>query len=159
MKRTIVVTSRKPRIISSIIFVLLFGSSAQAQNGDWQAVENLKPGTRLTVKARHNILCIFQSATDDELVCKPLRFLHLGPGESRFDRQSVREIRLEPNLAKHMWVGAGIGAGAGAIAGATTGSPPRGGRIIVLTLAGAAAGSILGGILSIPLRGKLIYRR
>jgi hypothetical protein len=100
MKRTSVVTSRKPRIISSIIFVLLFGSSAQAQNGDWQAVENLKPGTRLTVKARHNILCIFQSATDDELVCKPLRFLHLGPGESRFDRQSVREIRLEPNLGQ-----------------------------------------------------------
>jgi len=149
----------KRPMASTILGVLLLGSNAQAKAGDWQSVRNLKPGTHITVKAQHNVLCLFQSATDNELVCKPLRFLSLGSRNGTFDKQSVREIRREPNVTKHALIGAGIGGGAGAIAGATTGTPPRGGRATVLTLGGALVGSVAGVIVSIPLRGKLIYRQ
>jgi len=171
--RTFVLAKRRRQIISSMLALLLLESNAQAQTqtqtqsqtqtqtqaGDWQAVVNLKPGTRISLKAQHHILCVFQAATDDELVCKPKRFLWLGPRESRFDRQSIREVRLERNQTKDMLIGTGIGTGAGAIAGATTGKAPRGGSLLVLTLGGSLVGSVVGGIVSIPLRGKIIYKR
>ncbi len=149
----------KRRIISSMLVALLFGSRAQAQTGDWQAVQNLRPGTRIFVKAQHHILCVFEAATDSELVCKPLRFLRLGPADSRFDRQGVREIRRAPNHAEAGWIGAGIGAGVGAAVGASTGTTPRSGSVIVLTLGGAMIGCVVGTIVLIFQRGKLIYRR
>jgi len=150
---------RKRQIISLMVAVVFFGSSAQAQTGDWQAVEKLKPSTRLSLKAQHHILCVFQAATDDELVCRPIRILRLGPAESRFDRQSVREIRLARNQGKDIAIGAGIGGGAGAIACAIKSTDHPGFNAVVGGLSGALVGTVVGAIVSIPLRGKLIYKR
>lgn len=151
--------SLKMRTISSIVAFLVLGPSLQAQTGDWRAVENLKPGTRISVKARHRILCVFQAATDDELVCKPLRFSRLGPAESRFDRQTVREVRLPPNQAKDAWIGAGIGAGAGAITGASRSGTSPGADAFFGALAGALVGGVAGSMVPIFRHGTIIYKR
>jgi hypothetical protein len=151
---------RKLRIISSMLVVVLFGSNAHAQTGDWQAVENLKRGTRITVKARHRVPCIFKTATDDELVCKPPRlFFILGPAEARFDRQTVREVRIQRNRENDGWIGAGIGAGVGGAVGAHTGSAPRGGGAIVDALLGAFLGGMVAGAVPIFHHDKTIYRQ
>jgi len=36
-----------------MVVALSLGFTAQAQTGDWQAVQNLKPGTDILVKAQH----------------------------------------------------------------------------------------------------------
>ncbi len=36
-----------------MVVALSLGFTAQAQTGDWQAVQNLKPGSYILVKAQH----------------------------------------------------------------------------------------------------------
>jgi hypothetical protein len=61
--------------IKAIFFLsaaLLLASTAPAQTGDWQAVKNLQPGTKISVHSAgpfHN-LCVFERATDEQLVCE-----------------------------------------------------------------------------------------
>ena len=151
-------SNKKLRIISSVLVVLLFGSNVQAQNGDWQAVQNLKRGTRISVKARHRVICFFKTATDDELICKPPRLFFLGRAEARFDRQSVREVRIKRNEENDGWIGAGAGAGVGAAVGVNTGTP-RGGKAIVDTLLGAFLGGMVAGVVPIFHHDKTVYKR
>jgi len=150
----------KRQIISSLVVVFLLASNAQAQAGDWQALQHLRPGTRITVKTRHRARCFFTMATDDELVCKPPRLLWLGPAERRFDRQSVREVRLESSDEANGAVGAAIGAGAGAALGASNGNGTltRGGGAFLIGSIGALCGWFFGSDFHI-LHGKIIYKR
>ena len=150
----------KRQIISSMVVALFFGFTAQAQTGDWQDVVNLKRGTRITVKTRHRTRCFFKTATDDELVCKPPRSLWLRPAERRFDRQSVREVRLERSDEANAAVGAAIGAGAGAALGASNGNGTltRGGGALLIGSIGALSGWFFGSDFHI-LHGKIIYKR
>ncbi len=153
-------TNRKLPIIPSLLVVLMFGSSAQAQTGDWQAVQNLKPGTRISVKARHRYLCSLESATEDELVCKvPEHRLSRLPPRITIPRGEVREVRLAPCQAKAAWIGAGIGAGVGAAVGASTGTGSRGAGASMGALAGALVGGVVGATVPIFRRGKIIYKR
>jgi hypothetical protein len=62
--------NRKRQIISSMLVVLFFGTSAKAQTGNWQAVENLQPGRPILVKAQRDYFCILEGANDDQLVCE-----------------------------------------------------------------------------------------
>jgi hypothetical protein len=149
----------KRKIVSLLFVVLIFASSGRAQTGDWQAVENLRPGTRISVKARHRVGCVFQRATEDELACRRLyRSLRLS-SEIVFDRQSVREVRLERSDEANGAVVAAIGAGAGAAVGASNGSgtSTREGGAILLGGIGAIVGWFIGNEFHV-LRGKSIYR-
>jgi hypothetical protein len=95
VKMALVPTSHKMKIISLLLAVLMYVPGVQAHTGDWQAVEKLTPGTRISVRAQHRTRCVFQRATDDELACKRLyRSLALS-SEIVFDRESAREVRLE----------------------------------------------------------------
>lgn len=155
----------KRRIISSTLVVLLFGSSAQAQTGDWHAVESLKPGSYILVKAQHRYRCSVESATDDELICEGHQRRSLRLFTLVIPRSEIYEVRLSPhpNQAKDAWIGAGIGGAAGAIATGTTSRTYPGVNAFFGGLAGAAGGALVGA--TVPIfqvifqRGKVIYKR
>lgn len=159
----------KQQLISGTLVVLLFASSVQAQSGgsrpqaqtgDWQVVQNLQPGTRLTVKGRKTYLCSVEYATEDELVCEGRRpFAMRRPPSAAIPRAEIHEIRLEPSQSKHGCIGAVIGAGVGAAVGASKNKGVRRAGALV----GAPAGALVGGMvgLAVPIfrRGKVIYKR
>lgn len=147
------------KLISGMLAALLFASNAQAQVGDWQVVQKLKPETLISVKAGERYSCSFQKATLDALTCRPvLHRLTKQPATLTIPRREVRQVRLEPNQAKHGWIGAGIGAGVGAAVGASRSTGPRRGRWIAPALGGALVGGVIGLMVSIFRRGKIIYK-
>ena len=145
---------------------LLLASTAQAQTGDWRLVQNIQVDTVISVQTQHRVKCAFLYATDTEVVCRPVHrglagLAGIGPSEFRFERQRVREVRLEHSDGHNAAVGAAIGAGAGAVFGAV-------GRNTVLnrgasTVVGGAFGGLAGGFLGVvllPLRhGKVVYEK
>jgi hypothetical protein len=154
----------KLKIISSMLIVLVFGSSVWAQTGDWQTVENLKPGSYILVKAQHRYRCSLESATDDELVCEGHLPRSLRLATLRIPRSEIHEVRRlpQPNQAKDAWIGAAIGAGAGATAAASNSRTSPGANAFFGALGGAGFGALIGG--AVPIfqvifqRGKLIYK-
>jgi hypothetical protein len=149
-------------MIHCMLALLILASSAQAQTGNWQAVENIKPGSRISVKAEHRVRCIFRYATDDELVCKRIHrgLFRSAPPEIAFDRPSVREVRLEKSDEANAAVGAAIGAGVGAAAGASNGNGTltRGGGALLLGALGAVIGWSFGSEFHV-LHGKIVYKQ
>jgi hypothetical protein len=156
--------NRWRQFFSLIIAGLLLQSSAQAQTGDWQAVENLKTGSYILVNAQHRYRCSIESVTDDNLICE-----RRPPHSSRLfaltiPRSEIREIRLLPlpDQGKDARNGAVIGAGAGAIAGASTNTVARGANSIFGGLAGAGLGALAGAFVPVfqlaLQRSKLIYK-
>src|SRR5882762_4356309 len=90
----------RTRFISvTLVLLSLSASDSQAQTGDWRAVQNLQAGTLISVKAKHRVKCQFLRATDDAVSCEVIRSGLLGTisqaTDLTFDRQSVREVRLE----------------------------------------------------------------
>lgn len=154
---------KRRRLVCSLLVVVLLGPNVQgrqAQTADWQAVENLGPGTLISVKTQHRFPCFFASATDEELVCNGPRdrLLRLPP-KMIFPRGEIRGIRTEHNQAKVAWIGAGMGAGVGAAVGASTCKGSRGGAALIGVLGGALVGAVVGSIVPIFRHGKIIYRR
>lgn len=156
------------QILSLVIATLLVGSNAlaqaqaQTQTGDWRAVENLKPGSHVIVKAQRRYACTVEGATEGELTCwvhqRWFRIVSIV-----IPRSEIREVRTLPNQAKDAWIGAGIGAGAGAIAAGTTSRDYPGFNAFIGGLAGAGGGALVGA--TIPIlqylikHGKCIYKR
>jgi hypothetical protein len=163
--QALVPAKRKRQIISSLLVALFFGFTAQAQTGDWQAVQNLKPGSYILVKAQHRYRCSLESATDDELICEGHLSRSLRLSILRIPRSEIHEVRKlpHPNQAKDAWIGAGIGAGAGAVVAGTNSRDYPGVHAFFGGLAGAAGGALVGG--TVPIfqvifqRGKLIYKQ
>ena len=160
------------RYTKAIFFLsaaVLFASAAQAQTGDWQAVKNLQPGTKISVRSDHSFIrnaCFFLSATDEQLVCE--RAVHARrrmiippiPSEAIYERNRVREVRLEHSEAANTMAGAGIGAGIGAALGASAnnGTMTRGGSTLLLGSFGALIGGSFGKEFPV-IHGKVVYRR
>ena len=148
-----------------LVVLSLFASTAQSQTGDWYAGENLQTGTLISVRAKHRVKCTFVAATTDRVTCQLITEGLLGTVSQAaikmsFDRQSVREVRLEHSDGSNAAVGAVIGAGAGAVFGAVGRNTDlnRGASTVV----GAGFGALLGGFLGVvlPLRhGRIIYRK
>jgi len=163
--QALVPAKRKRQIISSLLVVLTLGSSVQAQNGDWQAVENLKPGTRILVKARHRYLCSMEGAADDELVCEGRQHRSLRLSTLKIPRSEIHEVRMLPKLnqTKDAWIGAAIGAGASATAAANNSETARGVNAFFGALAGAGFGALVGAMVpvfqAIFRHSKLIYKQ
>ena len=160
---------RYKRAIQFLWVPLLLASNVWAQAGDWQAVKNLTPGTRISVRADHAFgrnTCFFLSATDDQLACERIRHarprLIIPPVPSRavYERSRVREVRLEHSEAANLMAGAGIGAGVGAAVGATAnnGTVTRGGGAILLGAIGALVGGSMASEFPV-IHGKVVYRR
>ncbi len=144
----------------------MLAPSALAQKGDWQAVKNLSPGTKISVRYTHfpiHNMCIFQGATDDQLVCErilrgPSRVFI--PPEAIYDRKRVREVHLENSDAVNTAAGVAIGAGAGAALGALNGNGAvtRGGGALLLGGIGGIVGGFAGRDFPI-VHGRVVYRR
>jgi hypothetical protein len=155
---------RKLQLVAGLLVLLLNVSNARAQKGDWQAVKDLAPGTRISVKMSLRMICFIVRATEEEVVCAS--HLHGPVGtisyDRRYDRQRIREVRLELSEETGVAVGALVGAGAGAVVGAVAGG--RGGNVTRTggaVLAGAI-GAILGGALGrdFPVvHGQVVYKR
>ncbi len=84
--------------ISTIGFLILtFVPTLRAQTGDWQAVEDISLGTKITVTIKHHwgfIHCFLSDVSDDGLSCEadgpkwlPLPALH-------FRRRDIRAVYL-----------------------------------------------------------------
>src|SRR5260370_36663243 len=131
-----------------MVVALLFATSAQAQTADWQAVQNVKRGTYILVKAQHRYRCSVERATDDELICEGHLPRSLRVSTLRIPRSEIHEVRRlpQPNQAKDAWIGAAIGAGAGATAAASTSRTSPGANAFFAALGGAAFGALLAGI-------------
>jgi hypothetical protein len=144
--------------ISGLLCVGLFLSSSQAQTGDWQAAQAIPFRSQISLKSQHgNFRCILQKTTDTELFCE-----HGSLGTIRFDRQDIRQVRLEHPDANAS-LGAVIGTGLGAASGValTKGSKDAEIRVYTPIYMGIGIGVLLGVIMSkIPiLRGKVVYRQ
>ena len=109
--------ARMPSLTRTIIIsltILLLSSLAPAQTGDWQAVKNLQPGTKISVQSgtRFHILCTFEYATDEQLLCERVLRGPRGPvipPERTYARAKIREVRFEHSDGTNMATGALIG--------------------------------------------------
>ena len=154
--------------IEAIFFLsaaVLLASTAPAQTGDWQTVKNLQPGTKISVHSasRFHNLCIFERATDEQLVCEHILHGPRGafiPSEYVYEREKIREVRLEHSDAANIATGAAIGGGIGAAVGAGNGNGTltRGGGALLLGTGGAIIGGFIGRDFPVA-HGKVVYRR
>ena len=146
---------------ASFVVWLAAASACFGQNSSWQSVQEIVPGTRISVKTRLRTLCDFLQATSDALICLPAHPSPiLGRRELRFERSKVREVRLEHSDALNMLIGGSVGAGAGALTGVVAGDRgyTKEGRALLL----GAIGGLLGGTFGqeFPIHhGKKVYRR
>jgi len=147
-------------MLAFLIFILAPG--ARAQTGNWQAVENLAPGSRISVEVGHRAICFFVVATHDALTCAPPRhrgFL-FGPRKLTFPRQIVREVRLEHSEAADAAFGAVIAGGIGVTVGAGVKGPQAANRWIGALFLGGVFGAFGGAIgRDFPLlHGQVVYK-
>jgi hypothetical protein len=146
-----------------VFLILILTPVVRAQTGDWRAVENLKPGSRISVKTGHRTICFFVGATHDELTCelpRRRRGVLFGPGELTFSRQRIREVRLEHSEAADAAVGAAIAGGIGATVGASvkgSGALTRGGGALLLGGISAIIGGFVGRDFPI-VHGQIVYK-
>jgi hypothetical protein len=111
--------------------------------------------------SRFHTLCIFERATDEQLVCEHI--LHgprraFIPLERVYERNKIREVRLEHTDGANMATGAAIGGGVGAAIGASSGngSLTRGGTALLLGTGGAIIGGFFGRDFPVT-HGKVVY--
>lgn len=170
---------RKLELIISILLFMALSFPAQGRStsskGDWRAIEALHPGTPISVKTDSlYLLCYFEHATAEELVCEPLApgFLRTPPpgrypfphpyprtqAEYVFKRALVQEVRLEHSEAANELIGIGIGGGIGAGAGAARFDQARAGGALIFGVVGAAIGRAVSRTHPLFHR-KVIYRR
>ena|SRR5882672_7478931 len=157
---------RHLRIYRSVLATLFFAPMAFAQTGNWQAVRQLDPGTKISVQFEHHSLhstCYFQRATDDQLFCeRVLRGVSqvLIPPDAVHERKNIREVRLEHSDSSNTATGVAIGGGIGATLGAANnnGTLTRGGGALLLGTVGALIGGSFGRDFPI-FHGKVIYRK
>ena|ERR1700722_679701 len=153
----------KTILLVSTLFML--ASYASGQAGDWQAVKDLQPGTKISVLygVPFHVLCVFDHATDEQLICE--RVLHgphggFGSRERGYRRDNIKEVRLEHSDAANIATGVAIGGGIGVAVGVGTGrnATRRGEGGLLLGGLGALFGGAFGRDFPIA-HGKVIYRQ
>ncbi|SRR6266496_3137139 len=152
---------QKLLVLTSITLAFTGICFAKAPVGDWQAVQfDIPQGWQITVVTSLTFPCIFERATQEELVCQPSQRSRV-PSDSReihVRKDRIREIRVERRDGANM-IASGAGAGGlGAGLGAIVAEGSRGSSAYALGLLGAGMGARTGRGLHI-LHGKVIYRR
>ena len=149
------------RVTLSILFVnaILFSPYLRAQTGDWSLVQQLQPGTRISVKAQRRLTCVLESADDRALICRieTPRYFNYSP-DVFFDRRDVREVRLEHSDGFHAGIGTAIGFVVGAAVGAAKTSAAPGLGALIFGSVGAMTGHQFGPDIAI-IHGPVVYRR
>jgi hypothetical protein len=146
----------------TLLFAAPAAGLAQQSTQDWHGIEALKAGAslRITLQGK-KILCAFDSADDDGLVCHNR---HAGVDRSvslsRTDIQLIRSRNATGSVIGGAILGAGIGAGIGAIVDSSIKNPNTTNNA-KFTGGLARAGGVLGvffGIATEFVPGKLLYK-
>ena len=121
--------------------------------------EDIPAGWQITVVTSFTFPCVFNHATEQELVCAQVdRRGYRDDSEVHVRRDRIREIRAERRTGANMLAGAAgagtVGAGLGAVLGGTSKGRPA----LLLGLIGARMGARTGQDIHI-LQGKVIYRK
>lgn len=145
---------RRTTLLFLVVTIGSLPCFAKTDLGDWQTVQQDVPrGWQIVVVTSMTFPCIFQSATDQELICESLE--RNSSKEVRVRRERIHEIRVEKrNGANALAFGAAAGlagAGIGALAA-------KANSAYIFALAGSAMGARTGSHVHI-LRGKVVYRR
>ncbi len=135
-----------PKWLAAIPALCCLIGPLQGQTSDWRSVENLAPGTSISVVQRGRQGCELLKVTDSELACDR----EVGEVHRRlvFARAQVREVRLEEPEHDRMITGAIVGAVVGGLAGfiggAQAADPEARGyaRIYGIPIGGLAGGAI-----------------
>jgi uncharacterized protein YcfJ len=135
-------------------------SLAEGQSSDWHLVENLAPGTAISVVMRGRVGCDLVGVTDFELMCD--RTIGQFTRRYVFKRADVREVRLELPEDNRSVRGAIVGAAAGGLLGILGGgqlADPEGRGYA--RIYGSPIGAFVGGAIghAIHRHGYVVYTR
>lgn len=131
------------------------------QTNDWGAVQSLVPGTPISVaKHRGRYECELVKVTGSQLTCVR-EHGHFSRTQA-FDRNEVREVRLEELDDNHTFLGGAIGIAVGTLAGLVVGAhsndpETRVAAPVLFGLAGGAFGAGIGH--AVHRHGAVIYRK
>ncbi|MBZ5701584.1 MAG: hypothetical protein LAN84_07025 [Acidobacteriia bacterium] len=149
-------------MLVTLLLLTIAATNAEAQKGDWAAVQRIEPGTRISVKLRLRTVCHFVSATENQLACKipPEGRMPFLPSELKFERRKIRQVRLEHDPSVNSLAGMAIGMGTGAALGAAAGGKTltRGGGAILMGGIGALFGGVYGMFFPV-VHKKVVYKR
>jgi len=140
------------------LFVISLVVPAGAQINQWRNVEQLRPGTLISVVERGRRECELVSVTDSELICNR----DVGRLNRRlvYARSQIREVRLERPEDNTMIVGAitgGIAGGLVGFLGTKQASDPE--TRPYATYYGVPIGALIGGIVGrhVHRHGSVVY--
>jgi hypothetical protein len=113
------------RVTTAAMFLTLL-ASAHAQTSDWKVVQQIPPGSRLSLAAFPSVIsdCVFQSATEEKLWCKQ----GWRSRSKEFDRRNVWQISLHGRRRpRHLGkiVGGSVGGAVGALGSDGVGARDR----------------------------------
>jgi hypothetical protein len=157
---------KRPRVLFTILVLVLFPATVHAATGDWRDVQSLPRGAVISVKTagkhQFRFRYYFQYADDNVLVCERIYEapIHIGRSKVTFDRGDVVEVRLHHSENENATAGALIGAGTGAALGAsaTNGAQNRLALALIVGSVGFFLGRQVGQTFPI-LPSELIYKR
>jgi len=150
---------RKLLTLFLLICMCATASFGKSPVGDWQAVQqDIPTGWQIIVVTSMTFPCVYESANDQELVCKRLDRANANQAEIHIRRERIHEVRVEKRQGANMLAGGTAGAGLGSVLGALLILGARGTSAYALGLGGASIGARRGRDVHI-LRGKVIYRR
>lgn len=150
---------RSPLLLIFFVSLSITAAFAKVPIGYWQSVEEIPAGWEITVITTFTFPCIFESATDIELICRQL-YRHANASKSHeihVRRGAIREIRVEKRDGANRVAAASIGGVVGAGFGAIAVAAARGPAAYLFGTMGALMGARKGNDTHV-LRGKVIYR-
>jgi hypothetical protein len=144
------------------LFAAPAAGPAQQPTKDWPGIEDLKVGASIHITLpKQKMLCAFDSANDDELVCYRRQG---GVDRSitfrRTDIQLIRARNATGSIIAGTVLGAGIGAGIGAVVDSSIKNPNTTDNA-KFTGGLARAGGLLGALFGVATEfvpGKLLYK-
>jgi hypothetical protein len=146
----------------TLLFAAPAAGLAQQPTKDWDGIEALEPGTSIRIALpKQKILCAFDSADDDGLVCHRRQ---AGVDRSislpRSEIQLIRARNATGSVVGGTLIGVGIGAGIGAIVDSRINNPNTTNNA-KFTRGLDPVGGLLGALLGIAtefIPGKLLYK-
>jgi len=146
----------------TLLFAAPAAGLAQQPTKDWHGIQALKAGTSIRITLpKQKILCAFDSADDDGLVChKRQAGVDRSISLPKADIQLIRARNATGSVIGGTLIGAGVGAGIGAIVDSRINNPNTTNNA-KFTGALARAGGLLGALLGIATEfvpGKLLYK-
>src|SRR5947209_11880776 len=133
-------------LLIAIQMVLATAAFAKSPSHDWQSVQDIPHGWQIIVVTAFTFPCVFDRATNDELICEALQNNRKSSDSRaiRVRRDRIREVRAERRDGANMLAGSAFGGGAGAGFGAIIAAGSRGGPAYLFGTLGAMLGAHAG---------------